>query len=834
MKRTCLFFCACLLAVTAALGYEVTFDPSIDLGDTPNVAAPIYISKDGITISISNGLSNGTHYRVYKNQSITICSALCDITGIEFTCTAQDNAQYGPGCFVADAGSYSYQNYTGVWQGSQPCVTFTAVTNQVRITKIIVTYDCSGVSKPVITPASGTYYEPIQVSMTCSTQGATIHYTTNGSDPTANSTAYTEPFTLTANTTVKAIATKDDEISEVVAATYEFANAFHGECLGDALMLEDHEVFVCQNPVTVLAQHGNYLYVRDRCVYALIYGNTGQNYAQGDIIPGGFILTKTTYNGEPEFINPQGFQPAIGNTPVEPEEITSPLGHDLFGHYLFFRDARIVKNGTQYTLIDANGNEYPIYFGSMGIPAPINLDVLYDVYAIVGSYGAENTIYQLLALKLVCNQEFTLCDMQDYPDNERIIFNHEATVIHQNNYYLYLLDECGYGVVYGHVGQTYKMGDIIPPGWGGIKTTYNGEPEISQPTGFQAPTRSVGLTPELITIPQVGHDRWAHYVFLQDVYIDQDKMEVRDRNGNTCPYYPQLPYQVDPTRTYDIWAIVTSYGRTETIYNLYIISTSYIIPPPPGACCLNDLYENSTQNQMTEFVCPLTVIYQNGQYLYVKDSCGEYGLIYGANVGPFENGDLIIGTACWTTYQGNYQLTPSNDWHKIGKTDPVEPEEMPIEELSNDMLHMFVRLVNVKFSFDDNYPTIEDETGSMVVYDRFHPAVINWQTYDLYDVNWDNEINIADINALISAILYGYQERHVLGISPDDLDPDATYDVDGFITIYRNELEIFPVRIVRHGIVPPPPYNPYRYDVNGDGEVTIADINCIIDWILNH
>jgi hypothetical protein len=46
--------------------------------------------------------------------------------------------------------------------------------------------------------------------------GAEIHYTTNGSDPTAESPVYSEAFTLSETTTVKAIAIKDGLSSQVV------------------------------------------------------------------------------------------------------------------------------------------------------------------------------------------------------------------------------------------------------------------------------------------------------------------------------------------------------------------------------------------------------------------------------------------------------------------------------------------------------------------------------------------------------------------------------------------------------------------------------------------
>ncbi len=72
------------------------------------------------------------------------------------------------------------------------------------------------VNQPVITPATGVYTEAQEVSMTCSTTGATIYYTTDGTDPSANNgTEYTESFTVSTTTTVKAIAIKGGKSSNI-------------------------------------------------------------------------------------------------------------------------------------------------------------------------------------------------------------------------------------------------------------------------------------------------------------------------------------------------------------------------------------------------------------------------------------------------------------------------------------------------------------------------------------------------------------------------------------------------------------------------------------------
>lgn len=73
---------------------------------------------------------------------------------------------------------------------------------------------------PVFSPNGGTFTGEVVVTITTATDGATIYYTTNGTDASENSRIYSEPITLKATTTVKAIAVKDGTKSYQATATF--------------------------------------------------------------------------------------------------------------------------------------------------------------------------------------------------------------------------------------------------------------------------------------------------------------------------------------------------------------------------------------------------------------------------------------------------------------------------------------------------------------------------------------------------------------------------------------------------------------------------------------
>lgn len=135
------------------------------------------------------------------------------------------------------------------------------------------------VARPVITPDSGTYYESVEVTISCATEGASIYYTLNGEDASEQSTLYTEPFTINelGTYTVKAVAIIDGNRSAQAEATYTITeqggqggggddtpvdcelalnDAFFGTSFGGVINNYDDDMVGTQDGVTVIYSKG--------------------------------------------------------------------------------------------------------------------------------------------------------------------------------------------------------------------------------------------------------------------------------------------------------------------------------------------------------------------------------------------------------------------------------------------------------------------------------------------------------------------------------------------------------------------------------------------------
>ena len=198
---------------------------------------------------------------------------------------------------------------------------------------------------PTILPEDREFASSVEVSMTCATDGATIYYTVDGTEPTTSSTAYSAPFTLNATTTVKAIAVLGNETSQVVTATFTKTGI---ETIAAAQALPTSGAnanFTFVGNAVVTFHNGNHLFIRDGSGSGLIYGVNAdtKKYENGDVLTPGWKAKNYVYQEyTPEFTNPSGVGSTVNNGPVAPEILTTLALTDV-NKYAGFNNVTITR-----------------------------------------------------------------------------------------------------------------------------------------------------------------------------------------------------------------------------------------------------------------------------------------------------------------------------------------------------------------------------------------------------------------------------------------------------------------------------------------------------------
>ncbi len=239
-------------------------------------------------------------------------------------------------------------------------------------------YGTPMVKDPEFSPATGVTFSPtVAVALSCGTEGATIRYTVDGSNPTGASTPYTAPITLSATTTVKARAYKEGMLaSDIVSATYTLGTPtppelgevtvepgstsaiLSGEILSvgnnlatscDVYLAYDTKASRLGEPALVVSGATTSFSYRIRGLnpnttyyYALVVSNNAQ------------IAKTASMRGQFATSDKQGLQPVAGNPAATrariQEEIDgaaaeSPAGTVVLGEGVFEIDAQLVVTG---------------------------------------------------------------------------------------------------------------------------------------------------------------------------------------------------------------------------------------------------------------------------------------------------------------------------------------------------------------------------------------------------------------------------------------------------------------------------------------------------------
>lgn len=107
------------------------------------------------------------------------------------------------------------------------------------------------VATPAFAPPGGTYGEPVNVTLSTTTPGATIRYTLDGSKPTGSSPAYTGPIAVAQNTTVKAVGFKAGMTKSGVAKAIYRIDAGGGTNAATPVLNPWGGAFTGPTPVTI-------------------------------------------------------------------------------------------------------------------------------------------------------------------------------------------------------------------------------------------------------------------------------------------------------------------------------------------------------------------------------------------------------------------------------------------------------------------------------------------------------------------------------------------------------------------------------------------------------
>ena len=187
-----------------------------------------YVGTDThIQIKTSSANDYTSPLRFYANNTVTIkADDGYVITSVTYEASSTGN-------YVTNAQNATVTpNVTPTVSGKNVTWTLNNVTEftftpsaQTRANSITISYTTGSATPtcatPTFSPAAGLYNTAQNVTISTTTEGATIYYTKDGSTPTTSSTPYTGAIAVSSTTTIKAIAVKASyDNSAVATATY--------------------------------------------------------------------------------------------------------------------------------------------------------------------------------------------------------------------------------------------------------------------------------------------------------------------------------------------------------------------------------------------------------------------------------------------------------------------------------------------------------------------------------------------------------------------------------------------------------------------------------------
>jgi hypothetical protein len=178
----------------------------------------LFITVTGTPTQTANPVISPGTGSYTSNQTVSISSATQGAT-IYYTLTG-NTPVIGTGFTRLYTGPFLLTQTTTV----KAMAVSNGLSNSAVVTAVLTINNASVVATPIITPATGSYSGQQNVSISTTTSGSTIYYTTNGNVPSTSvnsfTRVYTGSFLVNTNTTVRAIAVKAGLTNSAVAVSF--------------------------------------------------------------------------------------------------------------------------------------------------------------------------------------------------------------------------------------------------------------------------------------------------------------------------------------------------------------------------------------------------------------------------------------------------------------------------------------------------------------------------------------------------------------------------------------------------------------------------------------
>ena len=169
-------------------------------------------------------------------------------------------------------------------------------------------------------------------------------------------------------------------------------------------------------------------------------------------------------------------------------------------------------------------------------------------------------------------------------------------------------------------------------------------------------------------------------------------------------------------------------------------------------------FNATNKDDFVKITGPVAVTFVNGSYVYAQDASNGM-LVYDATLAAVEglgNGKALTGlTGTRDEYNGTIQMASVVDY-AISETEPVQPTTM--ESLAATDINKYVKLENAKFDNTYSFTTEKTINGTLTT----HGGITvrnNFRNFNL------------------------------------DVTPDAIYNIEGIVSVYKGAAQIYPISI---------------------------------------